>query len=85
MTADINLKDYSAAGGDVDKLNIKKLRIDFDKNYGDYIIEKLTYIGYDTKGRTLYKVKFEDGMIHNIRAEQIIALDLNVHLNSMYL
>jgi len=85
MTADINLKDYIAAGGDVDKLDINKLRVDFDKDYGDYAIEKLTYIGYDTKGRILYRVKFKSGMVHNIRAVQIIALDLDVHLNSIYL
>jgi len=85
MRIDITLHDYISAGGDVEKINVKNLRVDFDNEYGDYLIEKLVYKGYDIKGRILYKVKFESGMIHNLRAEQIIVGDINVHLNPMYL
>jgi hypothetical protein len=85
MTADINLADYIAAGGDVQKILVHNLRVDFDNKYNDYIIERLTYIGYDIKGRILYKVKFESGIIHNLRAEQIIVKNVNIHLNPIYL
>jgi hypothetical protein len=85
MTADIKLADYITAGGDVQKIFVHNLRVDFDNKYNDYTIEKLTYIGYDTKGRILYKVKFESGMIHNLRAEQIIVKNVDIHLNPIYL
>jgi hypothetical protein len=85
MIVDINLNDYIAAGGDVKKILAHNLAVDFDNSYNDYVVEKLTYIGYDPRGRIVYKVKFESGMIHNLRAEQIIVKNVDIHLNPLYL